>query len=222
MKRQNHLTLCLTGTLLFLSLALSAQDKSAGSSSLSAHIGPAWYTGRLMGVTGGANDYRNNLRKGISWALHYWHNGRTSSKEKAVVRPGFLYQGSRFQGKQTNGSDKIYLNYLAPQIGLFFLRPTYQIQLSAGAGYQFYTDKSMVYGKPRKVSMDKPACNLSLAGEYFLTKQWGLSTRLNWILSHSENYSVDYNGTHWKVEHPDTGEGHFGQLSLLFGLNYHF
>ena len=175
-----------------------------------------------MGITGGADEYRSNLRKGISWALHYWYTGSASSEEKVAVRAGFLYQGSRFQEKHTNGADKIHLNYLAPQIGVFFLRPDYQIQLSAGAGYQFYTDKSVVYDKPRKVSMDKLACNFALAAEYFLTKQWGVSARCNWVLSHSERYSVDYHGEHWKVEHPATGEGHFGQLALLLGLNYHF
>lgn len=222
MKRQNRLTLCLTGILLFLSISSSAQGKPSGSSSLSAHIGPAWYTGRLMGVTGSSGDYCNNLRKGVGWDLNYWYMGQTSSEEKAVIRAGFLYQGSLFQEKQANGSDKIHLNYLAPQVGVFFLRPGYQIQLSAGAGYQFYTDKSVVYDKPRKVSMDKLACNFALAAEYFLTKQWGVSARCNWVLSHSERYSVDYHGEHWKVEHPDTGEGFFGQLSLTFGLNYHF
>lgn len=114
------------------------------------------------------------------------------------------------------------MHYLAPQLGVFFFRNRYMAQLSAGAGYQFYSDKSTVYGKPRNVSMNKLACNLSLGGEYFLTEQWGISARFNWLLSSSERYSVEYHGQHWSVVHPQTGEGHFGQLSLLFGLNYHF
>ncbi|MGI6815307.1 hypothetical protein ACFX5L_02030 [Bacteroides sp. KG123] len=222
MKRQTNPILCLTGALLFLSASLSAQDKPTGTSSLEAHIGPAWYTGHLMGITSRADDYCNSLRKGIGWDIGYWYTGKTDGKERVILRPGFIYQGSRFEEKQANGSDKILLNYLAPQIGLFFLRNNYRIQLSAGAGYQFYMDKSVVYDKPRKVSMDKPACNFALAGEYLLTRRWGVSARCNWVLSDSERYSVVYYGEHWKVEHPDTGEGCFGQLSLTFGLNYHF
>ena len=70
--------------------------------------------------------------------------------------------------------------------------------------------------------MNKLACNLSAAGEYFLNNRWGVSAKVNWLISSSEAYSVEYHGEHWQVDHPHEGEGYFGRLSLLVGLNYHF
>ena len=76
----------------------------------------------------------------------------------------------------------------------------YQLQLAGGIGYQFYKDKSKVYGKPRNVSMDKLAGNLALSGEYFLTSHWGASARLNWLASSTETYSVKYHDEKWNVK----------------------
>lgn len=222
MKRQNHFTFCLLGLLLFISAAMQAQNESSRGSILSVNVGPTWYVGQFMGITDHADSYRNDLRKGIAWQVSYWFAGKGPGHEGVKIGPGFIYQGSSYRETQENGSDKIGMHYLAPQLGMFFFRNQYMVQLSAGVGYQFYSDKSTVYDKPRDVTMNRLACNLSLNGEYFLTKQWGVSARLNWLLSHSERYSVEYNGKTWNVYHPRTGDGYFGQLSLLFGLNYHF
>lgn len=222
MKKRFHFTACLLGTLLFVSASLQAQNESSKKSILSVNAGPSWYVGRFMGITDHADSYRSDLRKGIAWQASYWYAGKGYGHEGVTAGPGLIYQGSIYRETQENGSDKIGTHYLAPQLGVFFFRNRYMAQLAAGFGYQFYSDKSTVYGKPRDVSMNKLACNLSLSGEYFLTEQWGISARFNWLLSSSERYSVEYNGQHWNVEHPQTGEGYFGQLSLLFGLNYHF
>ena len=93
-----------------------------------------------------------------------------------------------------------------------------------GVGYQHYKDKSFVYGKPRDVSMNKLAYNLSAGGEYRLSPLVGISAKLNWIVTSSESYSVRYHGQKWQVESPELsgGGGCFSQLSLLFGMNLHF
>lgn len=114
------------------------------------------------------------------------------------------------------------MHYIAPQFSLSMVRQRYQLQFSGGVGYQMYADKSKVYGKPRDVSMNKMAANLAFAGEYFISSRWGASARLNWLASGSDTYSVKYHGEKWNVEEPKTGTGYFGQLSLTFGLNYHF
>ncbi|WP_455589152.1 hypothetical protein [Bacteroides rodentium] len=224
MKGKHHLAACLLGTIL-LSVSgssLQAQNESSKKSILSVNVGPSWYVGRFMGITDHADSYRNDLRKGVSWQASCWYAGKGYGHKGLTIGPGFIYQGSSYRETRENGSDKIGMHYLAPQLGAFFFLNRYMVQLSTGVGYQFYSDKSTVYDKPRDVSMNKLACNLSLNGEYFLTEQWGISARLNWIFSKSERYSVEYHGQYWQVEHPQTGEGYFGQLSLLFGLNYHF
>lgn len=55
-----------------------------------------------------------------------------------------------------------------------------------------------------------------------MSSHWGASARVNWLASSSESYSVKYHNVEWDVESPRAGSGYFGQLSLLFGLNYHF
>ena len=80
------------------------------------------------------------------------------------------------------------------------------------------------HGKPRNVSMNKLAYNLSAGGEYRLSPLVGISAKLNWIVTSSESYSVRYHGQKWQVESPELsgGGGCFSQLSLLFGMNLHF
>ena len=89
---------------------------------------------------------------------------------------------------------------------------------------EFYKDKTFVYGKPRNVSMNKLAYNLSAGGEYRLSPLVGISAKLKWIVTSSESYSVRYHGQKWQVESPELsgGGGCFSQLSLLFGMNLHF
>ncbi len=211
-------------TLLLLSgvASLSAQEKTFPTSTFSLYVGSSWYTGKMLGITQQADAYKNDLRKGVAWEAEYWYTGKRTSEKAVKVGPGLLYQGSLYKATHEEGSDKIGMHYLALQLGVFFFHKHGMWQVSAGPGYQFYADKSTVYGKPRDVSMNKLAFNLSGGGEYFLSRHWGLSARLNWILSSSEAYSVDYHSEHWQVNDPETGKGYFGQLSLLFGVNYHF
>ena len=223
MKQRHLLPLLwlLLGALTF-SASLQAQNEFSRKSVFTLNVGPSWYSGQFMGITNDAGSYSDDLRKGMAWSLGYWYQGKAPTEEGLKIGPGFIYQGSSYRQTHETGADKIGMHYLAPQFGVFYLRTHYQLQLSTGIGYQFYNDKSTVYGKSRKVSMDKIAYNLALGGEYYLSRQWGVSARLNWLASNTERYSVRYNGKTWNIEHPENGEGYFGQLSLLVGLNYHF
>lgn len=209
---------CLLAGLL-LTATLSAQSDESRRSTLSVHVGPSWYLGQQMGITSRTDAYREDLRKGISWDVSFIEQ---LAGEKLKFGLGLLYQGSSYKNTHDGGADKILMNYLAPQLSLSLMRRHYQLQLAGGVGYQFYRDKSRVYDKPRDVSMNKLAGNLAFAGEYYLSRHWGVSGRLNWMASSSESYSAEYHGREWQVEKPETGTGYFGQLSLTFGLNYHF
>lgn len=221
MKNYFRVILCIAGTL-FISVALHAQSESSKKSMLTVHFGPSWHAGKLIGITNSADAYSSDLRKGIAWDASYWYVGKAPRDKGIRIAPGFLYQGSTYKNTHDTGADKIQMHYLAPQFGVFFIQNHYQIQAATGIGYQFYHNKSSVYEKPREISMNRLAFNLSLSGEYFLTRQWGVSAQLNWLVSSSERYQVEYHNQTFEVEYPRTGYGYFGQLSLLFGLNYHF
>ena len=140
------------------------------------------------------------------------------------LSPGLIYQGGQYKNSHDEGSDKILMNYIAPQIALFYVKQKFNVSLSTGLGYQLYIDKSLVYDKPRNVSMNKLAYNLSAGGEYLFSQHIGISAKVNWIVTSSDSYSVKYHGQKWQVESPELngGGGCFSQLSLLFGMNFHF
>lgn len=202
-----------------LSTSVYAQHAVDKTSNLFVHVGPSWYVGELMGITSQAKPYRDDLRKGFSWDVGY---------SKALVGKdwkfglGALYQGSLYKNTHEYGADKIQMHYLAPQLTVTFLQKHYQLQFAGGGGYQFYRDRSEVYAKSRKVSMSKLAGNFSCLGEYYIARHWGVSSRLNWLYSSSGSYSVDYHDVVWEVEPGNGKKSYFGQLSLTFGVNYHF
>lgn len=215
---------CLLFGLMIQAVSLFAQDASIGKYLLSFHAGPSRYMGKMMGITDYSNQYRDGLRDGVAWNVNYYYLTDKNIFNSWKFAPGFIYEGSRYENSHSDGSDKILMHYVAPQLALFMVKKKYTLSLSTGLGYQFYKDKSTVYDTPRKVSMNKIAYNLSAAAEYLFSSQWGVSGKLNWIVSNSDSYSVRYHGQTWKVESPESsdGGGDFSHISLLIGLNYHF
>lgn len=221
MKTYLRTLLCIAGAVL-ISSSLYAQSENSKKSMLSVHVGPTWQVGSQMGLTNLEDAYSKDLRKGIAWDASYWYVGKGPRDYGVRLAPGFLYQGSIYKGSHDTGADKIHMHYLAPQFGVFFIREHFQIQAATGIGYQLYKNKSTVYDKPREVEMNRLAGNFSLSGEYFLSRQIGVSAQLNWLISSSDSYLTKYHDQTWEVVRPKSGYGYFGQLSILFGLNYHF
>lgn len=213
----------LYGLLSLCPLLLPAQEavkKRANESVVSLQVGPVWHLGSLMGLTSPADSYRSDMRSGVAWnAVWSYDIRREGDACGAIV--GLLYQGSRYTASHEEGSDKVGMNYLAPQVGLSYRKSRFQLNSSIGVGYQFYKDRSEVFGKPRKVFINRVAFNLAFDAEYRLSRHWGVAARVNWILSHAEHYRVDYHDETWWVYRPD-GDGTFHQLGLLFGVNLHF
>ncbi len=181
--------------LLMSTLSLFAQEASVGKSLFSVHAGPSWYLGKMIGITNNSDAYRSDLRNGVSWGVNYYYLGDKYIFDSFKLSPGLIYQGGQYKNSHDEGSDKILMNYIAPQIALFYVKQKFNLSLSTGLGYQLYKDKSFVYDKPR-----------------------------NWIVTSSDSYSVKYHGQKWQVESPELngGGGCFSQLSLLFGMNFHF
>ncbi|WP_321335371.1 transporter [uncultured Bacteroides sp.] len=221
--KNKHYYIILLG-LMLQTVSLFAQTTSTEKSMFSIHAGPSRYMGKFIGITDYSDDYRDGLRDGFQWDVNYYYLGDRYIFNSCKLAPGLIYQGGRFENSRDDSSDKIKMNYFAPQLGLFMVKQKYNLSLSMGIGYQFYKNKSAVYNKPRNVSMNKAAYNLSAAGEYLLSPKWGVSAKLDWIMSSSDSYSVKYHGQTWQVELPDSSEGggDYSRLSLVVGLNYHF
>jgi hypothetical protein len=162
------------------------------------------------------------LRNGIGWSGSYTY----LVGSKPAIRAGFgiLYQGSRYTGNTPNTTDKIQTHYFAPQFSLHWLKQQFDLYFTTGTGYQLYKDNSMVYDKPRKVSMNKWAANFGIGGEYHPFTHWGISARISYILAYSGEYSVRYHHKEWMVQphYPMNGSDDISQLSFSAGINYHF
>lgn len=210
--------------LLIQVVPLIAQEKKIGKSMFTIHAGPSWYLGKMIGITNYSEAYRKDLRDGVAWDASYYFLGDKFIFNSCKLSPGLFYQGGQYKNSHEEGADKILMHYIAPQIALFMVKPKYNLSVSTGLGYQLYKDKSVVYDKPRNVSMNKLGYNLSASGEYLLSSHVGVSAKLNWIVTSSKSYSVSYHGRTWQVETPELsdGGGCFSQLSLSLGLNYHF
>lgn len=205
-------------------LWLFAQEPLNEKSLFSIHAGPSWHLGKMIGITNHSDTYRNDLRDGVVWDVTYYYLGDKYIFNSFKLSPGLVYQGGQYKNAHDEGADKIGIHYIAPQIALFYVKEKYNLSVSTGLGYQFYKDKSIVFDKPRDVSMNKLAYNLSAGGEYRFARHVGISAKLNWIVTSSESYSVEYHGKKWQVESPELadGGGCFSQLSLLLGMNIHF
>ena len=221
MKAYLRSLLCIAGAVL-ISSSLYAQSENSKKSMLSVHVGPTWQMGTQMGLSNLEDTYGKDLRKGIAWDASYWYVGKGPRDKGIRLAPGFLYQGSIYKGSYDTGADNIHMHYIAPQFGVFFIEKYFQIQAATGIGYQLYKNKSTVYDKPREVEINRMAGNFSLSGEYFLSRQIGVSAQLNWVISSASSYQTKYHDQTWEVIHPKSGYGDFSQLSVLFGLNFHF
>ncbi|ADV44221.1 hypothetical protein [Bacteroides helcogenes] len=208
--------------LLMQGVPFSAQNTFGGNSKLSVYAGTSRYMGKFVGITNNSSSYRNGLRNGTVWSADYYYTGIGTSSCRFAS--GFMYQGSRYNNYYEEGTDKIQMHYIAPQAAFYYVKPQYSFSAGVGVGYQLYKDKSTVFDKPRDVSMNKLAFNISAGGEYLFTSHVGIAVKLNWITSGSDTYSVKYHGREWQVETPQLsdGGGAFSQLSFLIGLNFHF
>lgn len=208
----------LLAAMLLYSSVLYAQSGTNKHSILSLQTGPTLYTGKLIGIAG----HPSSLRNGIGWSGSYTY----LVGSKPVIRAGFgiLYQGSRYTGNTPNTTDKIQTHYFAPQFSLHWQKQPFDLYFTTGTGYQLYKDNSMVYDKPRKVSMNKWAANFGVGGEYCPFTHWGISAKINYILAYSGEYSVRYHHKEWMVQphYPMNGSDDISQLSFSAGINYHF
>ena len=176
-------------TISCFSSLLRSQEIHQENFILSIHAGPSWYVGDLIGITDYSEHYTDKLRNGVNW------NGEfTYLFGKSVIKGGvgLLYQGSRYTNHQSVNSDEININYVTPQMSLFYVREKFILQGALGVGCMFYQDNSTVYGKPRNVQFNRIAFHAAVSGEYRIVKQWGISARLDWLASSAKTYSLSW------------------------------
>jgi hypothetical protein len=201
---------------LLFSVYVYASDPPINQYSFSMDIGPAHNLNDVPGITNLSKSYVDKLTMGTSYNLQLFYR-------HLMFTAGFLYSGYLSQGKLEYSTDKIFLNYLAPQIGLQFLT-TNKVNLRAtmGVGSILYLNNSTVYGKKRKVTSNTLAGNIALNGVYHFSPELGLSLNLQYLSSEFNKLNIKYHGETLVVKNYLSGLGAWEQLSVSVGLSYFF
>ncbi len=205
----------IAGGILFslLNLLAFAQEKDPSHHlfSIQAGYGNLLKSSKLL--TQNTDAYRSKVRDGLAWNASYYF------QPIPALGIGMLYTGQTSEAAHTEGSDKLYTHYFAPQ---FAVHPVNSkrvtLGLHVGAGILSYRNYSEVFGKDRTVKSTFLAFNAGLKAEYKLSANWGIGVDCLLITSDMNESKVHY--------HDETVDVHqtnyIRPFSLTAGLNYRF
>lgn len=168
------------------------------------------------GLTKQSHNYEKDLSTGFSWEAHYLYHF------KKIIGIGILYSGFSSKGAHEEGSDHLYTNYIAPQVGFYpYQNKHVLLRIDLGMGAMTYRNNSEVFGKERVVTKSAFAGNAGINFTYKLTRHWNLEADVKYILCtmskikshyHDEIVIVKFN------KHPLS----VSRLNLLAGISYSF
>jgi hypothetical protein len=208
--------------LLFFMMALIpalcfAEKPFARRHEIVVHAGYARLFEGAGGLTSSSGSYERKLRQGVSRdARYYYHLIRR-------VSVGFLYAGFSSKGSYAAGSDHLSILYAAPQIRFNFLdKGPWRLGVTSGTGYIHYLNDSKVYGKDRKVTGGRLACNAGLQGTYMIHPRWGISAETNCIVSAIKETDIRYHGETIQMRYPFWKRLPVSRFSFSAGILFRF
>jgi hypothetical protein len=182
--------------------------------SFSTHFGYSYMISGIAGLSNLSKDYSNKLRSGFAWDLQF--DFRVSRFTSGILYS--LYKSSRATDYT---SDKISINYIAPQFGLYLLKPQQSkisVKMLVGVGYLMYQNNSRIFGNERKISTNSVCPNLGLGSIYRFSSHLGFSLDARLIMLEKNGFKVKYHGNSFAVEQVLP----LDQLSISLGINYIF
>jgi hypothetical protein len=182
--------------------------------SFSSHLGYSHIFNTIAGLSNLSDKYNDKLRSGFVWDLQF---------EFRALRftSGILFSTYTSNGKTDYISDKVSINSVILQLGVYVLSPEQSkvsIKMFGGIGYTMYRNNSQVFGNNRKVFKNDACGNFGLGCIYRLSSHLGLSADARFIISESDVFNVNYHENSFKVEQ----HLQFNQLSISIGINYIF
>jgi hypothetical protein len=208
--------------LLLVALALVpafcfAEKPFARRHEIAVHAGYARLLEGAGGLTNSSGSYERKLRQGVSQNIRsYYHPIRR-------VSVGFLYAGFSSEGSYAAGSDRLYIQYAAPQLRFHFLdKGPWRLGVTVGTGYIHYLNDSKVYGKDRKVTGGRLACNAGLQGAYMIHPRWGISAETNLIASAIKEVDIRYHGETIRMRYSFGEYLPVSRLSFSAGILFRF
>lgn len=193
------------------------QKKSFLRNEFSFHTGYGEIVHNVSGLTLDTYDYRKSLSHGVNWEAHYhFHIIRQ-------ISVGLVYTGFSSWGSHAEGSDHLFIHYLAPQLSFYIQnKEHWKTRLGIGAGKVFYRDNSEVFGKPRRVTGKTPGMHASFSTAYKLTKHWGLGLEVNYIFCRLDEMKAFYHDETILVRFEESQPAKLSRINLSAGLSYYF
>lgn len=218
MKRRNLLFFAF---LIACSIRLSAQETAVPKTAMQKHTfsfraGYGNILERTSGLTKQTDSYKKDLSAGVSWEAQYLFHFRK------IAGIGVLYSGFSSKGSHEGGSDHIYTNYIAPQVGLYLFQNR-QVLLRAdlGMGAMTYRNNSKVFGKDRIVKKSEFAGNAGINFTYKLTRHWNLEADAKYIVCTMNKIKSHYHDEIVIVKFKNSPLS-VSRLNLSAGISYSF
>lgn len=195
----------------------SARGKEFQTNVLTLNAGYGSMTGHLAGLTLDTSPYRKELSKGFCWDVSY------------QVRPiqhlgiAMTYTGFSSKGSHQEGSDHLYIHYIAPQASLYCIdEELFSLSIGGGIGGVIYRNNSLVFEKPRQANGATVGLHLAVNGTAKLSKNIGLNAKIQYFGAELYKMKVNYHGETTTVKLTDDHELILSRISALIGLSYHF
>ena len=207
--------------LLFLLIAchtsIFSQDKEFLRHEFSIHTGYGTMINSVAGLTLSTQGYKRDLSQGVSW------DGQYHFRIIQRFAVGLTYSGFSSKGSHAEGSDHLFINYIAPQISVCNLSSkSFQFRLGAGVGGIYFRDNSKVFGKPRRVKGNTFGAHINLTTAYKLTEHLGVGLEAQYIAGELDKINSHYHDETIIVRFKDNNKANLSRLNIVAGLSYYF
>lgn len=211
-------------TILFLTVMISLISQSSlfaqrnfERHEFSLHAGFGNMFNETPTLTLTTHDYERKLAQGVSWDAQY------------LFRPlkrfvfGVIYSGFSSKGSHEEGSDHLWTNMIATQIGLSNAdTKRWQIRGGIGPGLVYFRNNSEVFGKPRTVKAWSIGILINSNATYKITPHWGLGIGFQYLASGLFRTRVHYHDETILVKLYDGQPSDLSRLNVTGGLSYYF
>lgn len=215
----NHkiLTTAMLSFMVAFYLPSAAQEKNFPQHEFFAHAGYGNLVKGASALTLSTHSYERKLSEGVNWDTEY------RFRPLRHLALGLIYSGFSSKGSHAEGSDHLFIHYIAPQISMYAIAtPQWQLSLGVGIGKLFYRNNSYVFGKPRRVKGANWGPHVSLQATYKLNRHWGIGGGIQYMAGSLSSIRSRYHGETITVKFRDEKKVDLTRLNVSAGLSYHF
>ena len=169
------------------------------------------------GLTLVTHSYQRKLAQGISW------DGQYNYQPFKYFIVGFIYSGFSSKGSHPEGSDHLWINFIAPQIGGYIINnKQWQIRLTTGGGMLFYRNNSRVFDKRRTALAKGLGLLIDGSATYKLSPHIGVGMEIQYLFAGLPYLYSHYHGEKIRVTFDGENKGDLSRLNISAGISFYF